>query len=105
MVRVTHPFHPLFGREFAFLTYRKNWGEDRVYIHNDAGRLMSLPARWTDFLPADSFEALSAGRAHFRPADLVALAELIGGLRSNPEKPRPEETSQERKETYAAYVK
>jgi len=37
--RVTHPFHPWFGREFALVTYRLNWGDERVYFHDDAGRL------------------------------------------------------------------
>ncbi|MGO9975990.1 MAG: DUF5372 family protein, partial [Solirubrobacteraceae bacterium] len=27
-VRVTHPFHPLCGREFEFVRQKKNWGED-----------------------------------------------------------------------------
>ena len=30
VVRVTHPFHPLFGRRFEFEAGRRNWGEDRV---------------------------------------------------------------------------
>jgi hypothetical protein len=28
-VRVTHRFHPLFGREFEFVVHRHNWAEDR----------------------------------------------------------------------------
>ena len=42
-VRVTHPFHPLFGQEFDLLTYRNTWGEDRAYFHNPTGvkQLMS----------------------------------------------------------------
>jgi Family of unknown function (DUF5372) len=27
---VTHPFHPLAGRDFEFIACRQNWGEDRV---------------------------------------------------------------------------
>jgi Family of unknown function (DUF5372) len=29
-MRVTHRFHPLFGRDFEFVAHRQNWGEDRV---------------------------------------------------------------------------
>ncbi|MGZ6690002.1 MAG: DUF5372 family protein, partial [Solirubrobacteraceae bacterium] len=29
-MRVTHPFHPLYGRDFEFVAHRHNWGEDRV---------------------------------------------------------------------------
>src|SRR5208282_4812472 len=31
--RVTHPFHPLCGREFTLVTYRRDWGGHRVYFH------------------------------------------------------------------------
>ncbi|MCB1873320.1 MAG: hypothetical protein KDI49_15190 [Gammaproteobacteria bacterium] len=30
--RVTHPFHPLLGREFTLVDRRTTWGEDRVYF-------------------------------------------------------------------------
>src|SRR5258708_32753099 len=33
--KVTHPFHPLFGRKFDLLTHRRNWGEDRVYYQEE----------------------------------------------------------------------
>jgi len=78
--KVTHPFHPLCGREFILLTYRRNWGEDRVYYQEEDGRLRCLPAQWTDAVSPDPFCAISAGRAHFRPEDLQALADLIEGL-------------------------
>jgi hypothetical protein len=41
---VTHPFHPLFGREFEFVAHRQNWGDDRVHLHDENGALFSLPA-------------------------------------------------------------
>jgi hypothetical protein len=50
-VRVTHPFHPLFGRDFEFVVHRRNWGEDRVYFHDGDGALCSVPAGWTDVEP------------------------------------------------------
>ena len=31
-MRVTHSFHPLYGRDLEFVTYRQNWGEDRVHL-------------------------------------------------------------------------
>ncbi|NLY00738.1 MAG: hypothetical protein GXY83_31980 [Rhodopirellula sp.] len=42
---MTHPFHPWFGREFALVTYRLNWGEERVYLHDDAGRRLHSERR------------------------------------------------------------
>ena len=73
---MTHPYHPLFGRSFELLTYRKTWGEDRVFFY-DAGRLRALPASWTDAAPIVPFVAIAAGRAHFRLEDLLQLAELV----------------------------
>jgi len=78
---VTHPFHPLRGREFELVTYRQNWGEDRVYFHNDQGQLRALSAGWTSLRAEDPFVVISAGRAAFRTADLLKLAGLLQGLR------------------------
>jgi len=36
---VTHPFHPLFGREFVLVDLRLNWGENRVCLHDEDGAL------------------------------------------------------------------
>jgi len=41
---VTHPFHPLSGRDFEVVAYRQNWGEDRVCLHDENGQLFSLSA-------------------------------------------------------------
>jgi hypothetical protein len=65
------------GREFALLSYRKNWGEDRVFFHNGGDALMSLPAGWTDVLSPDPFVAISRGRSPFRTDDLLELAEVL----------------------------
>ncbi len=78
---MTHPFHPLLGKSFELLTHRKTWGEDRVFFY-DRGRLRALPASWTDVLPPPPFVAIAAGRAHFRPDDLLRLAELVEAHRS-----------------------
>ena len=70
---MTHAFHPLFGRELSLVTYRQNWGEDRVYYHDDEGRLCSLLAAWTSLSPADPFVTIAAGRSPFRVEDLLEL--------------------------------
>jgi hypothetical protein len=78
--QVTHPFHPLRGREFALVTYRHNWGEHRVYFHDDTGRLVSLPAQWTSLFPLDPFVAIAAGRSPFRVQDLLELSHLVARI-------------------------
>jgi hypothetical protein len=79
---VTHRFHPLSGRDFEFVAHRQNWGEDRVHLHDENGVLFSLPAGWTDVAPADPFVVVADGRCSFTAGGLLALAELIDGLRS-----------------------
>ena len=75
--RITHPYHPLYGREYKLITYCHGWGSHRVYFHDDAGRLRKIPACWTDVVADDPFVVVAAGRSAFRVADLLTLADLI----------------------------
>lgn len=80
--RITHPFHPFVGEEFELVAFAHTWGEHRVFFRKPAEqRVFSLPASWTDVEAADAFAVMSAGRSVFRPADLLALADLPDGLR------------------------
>jgi hypothetical protein len=82
---VTHPFHPLAGREFDLVVRKHTWAEDRVFFFDNHGQLSSLPAAWTDVDPADPFVVVAAGRSALRIEDLLALASLVEHLR--PERP------------------
>jgi len=62
------------------VTCRHNWGEDRVYFHDDDERLTSVPSAWTSMSAADPFVVVSAGRSPFRAQDLLELAELIEAM-------------------------
>jgi hypothetical protein len=44
--------------------------------------LFSLPAGWTDAVPADPFVVVADGRCPFTAGGLLALADLIDRLRS-----------------------
>ena len=59
------------------LSYRHNWGEDRVTFYQTPDRVRALPAAWTSLAPPDPSIQLAAGRAAFRMADLLELARLI----------------------------
>ncbi|MCP4200827.1 MAG: hypothetical protein GY769_02700 [bacterium] len=75
---MTHPFHPLHGREFRLADRRiRGTGGDRVYFYDDHGHLESMPVDWTDMAAAEPFVAISASRAHFRVEDLLRLHVLI----------------------------
>lgn len=80
-MRVTHPFHPLSGREFDFAFRRKTWGEDRVFFFDADGNVCGLPVGWTDADPADPFIVVAAGRSPLRIGELLELAALLERLR------------------------
>jgi hypothetical protein len=80
--RVTHPFHPLRGREFALVDRRSAWGEDRVYFRDEAGELKRMPIGWTSLGAVDAFVAVPAGRSSLRVQDLLQLVALAERLRA-----------------------
>ena len=51
----------------------QNWGEERVYYLDSVGELVSIPARWTDAVPADPFVTVAAGRSTLRISELLQL--------------------------------
>jgi Family of unknown function (DUF5372) len=58
------------------------WGEHRVFFREPGQtQVRSLPATWTDVVAPDPFVVVAAGRAHFRPKDLVQLALLLHSLK------------------------
>jgi len=62
------------------VTVRNNWGEDRVYYHDEQGQLACVPAGWTDVVPPDPAVAISDGRSAFCLEDLLELARLVAAL-------------------------
>ena len=76
---MTHPFHPLFGREFELAHWRQCWGDDRVFYVDADEQLRSLPACWTSAVVDDLFVTISAGRSPFRVSDLIDLTKLVRG--------------------------
>jgi len=80
--RITHPYHPLSGQDFDVAAHRKYFTEERVYFFDRAGCYRSIPAQFTSLAPEDPFLAMSAGRSHFRVADLLELADLLEKLKA-----------------------
>jgi len=74
---VTHPFHPLLGREFDLINISRCWGDERVFYVDESEQVRSLPARWTSAVEEDPFVVVAAGRADFRLADLLALLAFV----------------------------
>jgi hypothetical protein len=78
--RITHPFHPWYGRVFELKHRRQNWGDDRVMYYDRVETLRSLPVSWTDVAIPDEVVIAGRGRAHFRAQDLLDVAELVHTL-------------------------
>jgi hypothetical protein len=76
----------LFQQEFELISYRNNWGEDRVWFQDSNGRLHSLPTGWTDAAAIDPSIAVAAGRSLFRVADLLELTKWIDSPGSEQER-------------------
>ena len=79
--RITHPFHPLSGREFEALAQKEYGGEHRVCFADKKGRQCEIPLSWTDLAPEDPLATLAAGKSWFRTADLLELAQLVEASR------------------------
>ena len=76
------------------MTFRQNWGEDRVWFYDNDGSLRSVPTSWTDAAPMNVFVAVAAGRSLFRVADLLELAQRIqASSREQPEQSVKEKMS------------
>jgi len=51
-------------------------------MRDEDGRLFSLPAGWTDAATVDPFVMIAAGRCPFTVDGLLAVADLVEGLRA-----------------------
>ena len=79
--KVTHPFIPQYNNEYEFVDRRQTWGQDRVVYFDKNGDAATVLTSWTDVAEPDMFVDQSAGRSHFRYADLVELAKILKYLK------------------------
>lgn len=52
-MRVTHPFHPLFGRQLPCIGKRYNRYGERLLLQGDGTTVWSVPPQWTDLVSPD----------------------------------------------------
>jgi len=79
-VRITHPFHPLGGKQLACVGERYNRSGRRLLLRVDEATICSVPPQWTDLVALDPEIVLGEQRALFRVADLLELARLVEQL-------------------------
>src|SRR5689334_5474262 len=80
LVRVTHPFHPLSGRQFVCVGERYNRYGTRLLLRVDEEQICSVPRQWTDVVAPDPEVVIGEGRALLRVADLLELVGLVSHL-------------------------
>jgi hypothetical protein len=83
LVRVTHPFHPLYGQELACVGERYNRYGRRLLLRVDEVAVCSVPPQWTDLAAPDPEIVLGKGCALFRVADALELARLVDQIRKH----------------------
>jgi hypothetical protein len=79
-VRVTHPFHPLSGRQLVCLGERYNRYGTRLLLRVDDDHVCSVPRQWTDVVAPDPEAVIGGGHGVLRVADLLELAGLVSHL-------------------------
>ena len=90
-MRVTHPFHPLSGQQFACVGERYNRYGTRLLLQVDKESVCSVPRQWTDLVAPDPEVIIGKERAFFRVGDLMALARLVARLSRYNTGERPDE--------------
>ena len=76
-MQITHPFHPLRGKQFACVGERCNLYGRRLLLQKDDGTICSVPQQWTDLVALAPEIVIGKDRALFRVADLLELARLV----------------------------
>jgi hypothetical protein len=76
-VRVTHPFHPLSGRQLDCVGERCGRYGIRLLLRVNGDHVCSVPRQWTDIVAPDPEIVIGGGRLLLRLADLLELADLV----------------------------
>jgi Family of unknown function (DUF5372) len=91
LVRITHPFHPLSGKQLACVGERYNRYGRRLLFRVDDVTVCSVPPQWTDLVAPDPEIVIGEYRALFRVADLLELERLVDQLRKRDSWKKPDD--------------
>jgi len=80
LVHVTHPFHPLSGRQLLCVGERYNRYGTTLLLETGEGTVCAVRPQWTDVVAPDPEIILGGQKAMFRVADLLELAHLVDRL-------------------------
>ena len=79
-VTITHPFHPLSGKELKILKTRKIAGKIMLVLQSEKIGIINIPTEWTDYFPSDQEKYITPG-AFISVESLLALCELVNKKR------------------------
>jgi hypothetical protein len=75
-VRITHPFHPKYNKEFQVLKTRKVAGRLTLVLQENKQGSFAIAADWTDYFPSDQ-DVSPPSKAFISAQSLLALCELV----------------------------
>ena len=75
-VTITHPFHPLSGKELKILKTRKIAGKIFLVLQSEQIGIFNIPTEWTNYFSADQEKPVIPG-AYISVESLFALCELV----------------------------
>jgi hypothetical protein len=79
-VTITHPFHPLSGKELKILKTRKIAGKIMLVLQSEQIGILHIPTDWTDYFSTDHEKSITP-RTFISVESLLALCELVNKKR------------------------
>jgi hypothetical protein len=84
-VTITHPFHPLHGKAFQFLSTRNYRGNCFISLRDLERGTFSVPVDWTDRSETQLYQAAGVQPTLLCAVHLVELAELVETIKNREE--------------------
>ncbi|WP_439490853.1 DUF5372 family protein [Algoriphagus sp.] len=75
-VRITHPFHPQYNRQFQVLKARKCAGKLTLSLQGTDSGSFGILVDWTDYLPSET-PLLDNPNNYISPSALLSLCEMV----------------------------
>jgi hypothetical protein len=75
-VRITHPFHPQYNRQFQVLKARRCAGKLTLSLQGTESGSFGIQAEWTDYFSSDP-PSVSGPDEYISPSALLALCEMV----------------------------
>ena len=79
-MEITHPFHPLRGKQFAFLKSRCVRGVECVVLKGSESGTFAVPRDWTDLARPDMYRDADVSPRIFKLESLLSIVELLNSV-------------------------